>query len=458
MQATVSKSTLHTGLGIVSGAAAKKPSVPVLANVLLDAQQGGLTMTTTDLERYVVCRVRGDVAEPGAVTLPARLSSDVVSALPDGGAVSLITVEFDVELACGDARSKLDAIPADEFPHIPDVGANARSVGFAAHEFADAVEQVIIAVAQDESRPILTGVLCQFKGHRMTLAAADGFRLAVRTIETDRDIDEPFEVVIPAPAMADAAKFSRKLCPAEALVMLDLSEDYARFDLPIDPEGDALNVEVIARLLEGKFPDYKMIIPSDQSIETMVTVNRESLLQALKLPTIFAKSRAHILELEVQSDGVIISAGGMSATDVDGGAVRVAATVSGAGLIIAVNSVFLKNAVESVTGDQVVFDLTSYNAPVRLRPATKVARDSAGYHVHVIMPMMTTEMRERAARAAEAQIAAEKQAEKQREETEPAEVTDDQVKAEEIAQPAGTEPVPESPEQGTPKKRRKSTK
>ncbi|MBN1814725.1 MAG: DNA polymerase III subunit beta [Anaerolineae bacterium] len=406
MNTSTHQSTLNRGLGIVKGAAAKQPSVPVLANVLLEARQGGLTLTATDLDRFVTCKLRGDTAHDGAVTLPARLLAEVIGAFPKERVTITLGDDDQVEVSCGDSLSKLNGISVDEFPHIPVVeGKMVAAVEPAT--LAAAIGHVLFAAATDEARPILTGALFRFENRALTIVAADGFRLAMRTFDLNRKVSKPLSAIIPAAALADVARFCKtnaRHSQETAPVQVYLSEDYVRFSMSAEAgqeNGELLGIEVIARLIEGNFPDYKAIIPAAGKVQTTVTVGRDAFLQALKLPAIFAKANARIIELDVQNGQVRIAAEGAGE---GAGTAELPAAVEGPAVKLALNSTFLDSAVGATGEEQVTLGLVAYNSPARIHPAGGAER-----HMHVLMPMVTTEMREAAAHAAERQAAAETQ-------------------------------------------------
>jgi len=204
---SVMQENLARGLSVVSRAVSSRSTLPVLANVLLRTEDAGLKLTATNLEIGITYWVPGKVETDGATTVPARLLSDLVASLPGSEKVDLELQGTDtLHLRCGRFATHVKGIDADEFPTIQTAGER-PTTRIAQKVLKKALEETIFAAASDEARPILTGVLARFEGSRLTLAAADNYRIAVRTI----DILDPVEsvsVVIPARALQELERTS----------------------------------------------------------------------------------------------------------------------------------------------------------------------------------------------------------------------------------------------------------
>ena len=220
MKLSVMQENLARGLSVVSRAVSSRSTLPVLANVLLRTEDAGLKLTATNLEIGITYWVPGKIETDGATTVPARLLTDLVSSLPGSEKVDLELQGTDtLHLRCGRFATHVKGIDADEFPTIQTAGER-PTTRISQKVLKKALEETIFAAASDEARPILTGVLARFEGSRLTLAAADNYRIAVRTI----DILDPVEavsVVIPARALTE---LSRILADTEDAVELVLAQ------------------------------------------------------------------------------------------------------------------------------------------------------------------------------------------------------------------------------------------
>ena len=202
MKLSVMQENLARGLGVVSRAVSNRSTLPVLANVLLRTEDGGLRLTTTNLEIGLVYWVPGKVEADGATTVPARLLTDLVSSLPGGGRIELETGAGEtLHVTSGPFQSHVKGIDADEFPSIQPTGER-PTTRIAQNVLKRALEETAFAAATDEARPILTGVLCRFEGDTVTLAAADNYRIAVKTIPVLDAVAET-SVVVPARALTE---------------------------------------------------------------------------------------------------------------------------------------------------------------------------------------------------------------------------------------------------------------
>jgi DNA polymerase-3 subunit beta len=198
---SVMQENLARGLSVVSRAVSTRSTLPVLANVLLRTEDAGLKLTATNLEIGITYWVPGKIESDGATTVPAKLLTDLVNSLQGGDRVDLeLGPNETLHLRCGRFESHLKGIDAEEFPAIQATGER-PTTRIAQNVLRRALEQVAFAAATDEARPILTGVLCRFEGDMLTLAAADNYRIAVKTIQI-LDAVEETSIVVPSPSTA----------------------------------------------------------------------------------------------------------------------------------------------------------------------------------------------------------------------------------------------------------------
>ena len=208
MKLTCTRDNLHQGLSIVSHLTGKNVNLPILQNVLVKAEGGAIRFTTTNLEMAVSCLIRGKVDEPGETTIPSKLFFDYVSLLPND-AVTLDGTLENVRIICGSHKTKMNTLSSAEFPLVPRVQGN-RTYAIPAEDFRVALAQVTFAVASNESRPELTGVLMRFsKGTgegRLTMAATDSYRLAERTIPVVTPVEAEDTVILPAKTLSEVSR------------------------------------------------------------------------------------------------------------------------------------------------------------------------------------------------------------------------------------------------------------
>src|ERR687895_1813224 len=203
MNVSVMQENRARGLGLVSRAVSTRAPLPVLANVLLKTESSGLKLTATNLEIGINSWVPGKVTEEGEITVPARLLNDLVASLPNQR-IDLVLSPKDrtLKLTCGHNRSSIKGIEADEFPVVAAIG-EAPATSIDSSLLREALGQVVFAAATDESRPILTGVLTRLDSDTMTLAAADNYRIAVRTLKLEKPVSPEISIVVPGRSYAE---------------------------------------------------------------------------------------------------------------------------------------------------------------------------------------------------------------------------------------------------------------
>ena len=278
MKLSVMQENLARGLSVVSRAVSSRSTLPVLANVLLRTEDAGLKLTATNLEIGITYWVPGKIETDGATTVPARLLTDLVSSLPSSERVDLELQGADtLHVRAGRFATHVKGIDADEFPTIQTAGER-PTTRVSQKVLKRALDETVFAAASDEARPILTGVLARFEGDKLTLAAADNYRIAVRTI----DILDPVEAArwsIPARALNE---LRRILADTDDPVELVLAQ--AKNQVLFHLEG----VDIVSRLIDGQFPNYQQVLPAAHT--TRAEIDREELLRAVRPAALIASA------------------------------------------------------------------------------------------------------------------------------------------------------------------------
>ena len=368
---SVMQENLARGLSVVSRAVSNRSTLPVLSNVLLKTEDAGLKLTATNLEIGITYWVPGKIESDGATTVPAKLLTDLVNSLPSGDRVDLSLQAVDtLHLRCGRFESHIKGIDADEFPAIGAAGER-PTTRIAQNVLRKALAEIVFAAASDEARPILTGVLAKFEGDRLTLAAADNYRIAVKTIPILDAVAET-SVVIPARALNELARILADVDdPIE--VVLAAGRNQVLFHLD--------GIDLVSRLIDGQFPNYQQVVP--QSHTTRAILDREELLRAVRPAALIAHESANIVKLQISSDGepgITVSANAEVGDHVG----QVEAPVEGDGTTIAFNARYLADVLTNVTADQFALELNGPLSPGVFKP---VGDDQ---YIHVVMPVRTT--------------------------------------------------------------------
>ena len=386
MKLTCLPEKLGEGLATVGRVVSSKSTLPVLGNVLLQTDGGRLKLAATNLELAVSCWVGARVEAEGAITLPARLLIDYVGLLTPGEPLQLELKGKKAHLACGRFVANISGIDAEDFPPIPTVSGG-PSLRLRAPALKEAIQQVVFAAAPDDSRPVLAGVLMVIKDGKLTLAAADGFRLAVRKVDLGETGGEDTEAEGQAPDL-------QTIVPARTLseVARALPDDEEeRVEIAATPDRNQIlfrhkGAEVVSRLIEGQFPDYNRIIPKDA--KTRVTVPTADFLRATRAAQVFARDNSMIVRLDlVPPEGDATAELGKvtvraTSAEIGDNTGDVDASVEGEAQQVAFNGRYLRDALEALDAQQAYLEVTGPASPGVIRPA-----DGPNGYLHVIMPM-----------------------------------------------------------------------
>jgi DNA polymerase III subunit beta len=374
MKVTLLQENLARGLSIVSRAVSPRSTLPVLSNILIASDEGRLRLSATNLELGITCWIPARIDEEGSTTVPSRTFSDLVNAMPsDQVQLTLDIKTQSLHVKGGASNNDIKCIDAQEFPPLPTPEMK-DAVQLNVADFKEMIHQVAFAASNDEARPVLMGVLMNVEKDKVTMVAADGFRLSVRKAQLTNAVAQPINVIIPARALNELARVAND--PEEPIYMVVPKQ-----------RGQVLfrvkDVEVVSQLIDGTFPDYHQIIPRSYKSRTLVST--ATLLKACKQAEIFAREGSNVARLDIkQSNGDMQpSEVEISATSEETGKNEtiVEATVDGGSVLIAFNVKFLREALEVIKTPNVALETSAANAPGVVKP---VGDDN---FLHVIMPM-----------------------------------------------------------------------
>ena len=374
MKLSCLQENLKRGIGIVGHAVPSKSTLPVLSNILMTTEGGRLRLQATNLEVGITCWIGAKIEEPGAVTVPAKLLSDFVGNLPN----DTINLDLDertqtIHLHCGRSEANIKGIEADEFPTMPVVQADEPTLRIPPDMLREAINQVAFAAATDDTRPVLAGVLIRLQGDRAVFSATDGFRLSVRTIELPEPVRAAQEMIVPVRALVELARV--------------IGDSDSPVEITVTPSGGQVlfhsdNVDLVSRLIEGKFPDYERIIPKQYT--TRSVLDRNSFLQSARQASVFATGSANIAKVALESGGefgpgrLTLSA---NAAEVGDNKSEIEGQIAGEGGSIALNVKYLQDALNAMPTPQVAFETQTPASPGVFRPVVM-----EGY-IHIVMPM-----------------------------------------------------------------------
>ena len=374
MKILVKQENLAHALQTVSRAVSARATLPVLANVLIKTEDAGLKLTATNLEIGITSWVGGKVDAEGELTVPAKLLTDLVTSLSSQNVeLEASAKDRTLKVTSGGSRASIKGIDAEEFPVVTTVG-EAPTFTVESRALRDALGQVVFATAADETRPILTGVLTKLAESTLTLAAADNYRIAVRTLALGAAVPAETVVVVPGRSYAELVRI---LPDSDAPVEITITTNRSQILF------HTAEVDLVSRLIEGQFPNYEPVVPRKDAWTARATIDRESFLGGTRRASIFARDSANIVKVEVGSNdgqGVAVSA---HAADVGDNADELEANVEGTPTTIAFNARYLTDVLTNLGSDEAVLELSGPLAPGVVRG---VGNDD---YVHVIMPVRT---------------------------------------------------------------------
>lgn len=374
MKITVLQEKLAHGLSVVARAVSPRSTLPVLSNILIASDEGRLRLSATNLELGITCWIPARIEQEGSTTVPARTFGDLVNTLSgDQVQLTLDAKTQSLNVRCGTSNNDIKCIDAQEFPPLP-VPEMEGAIQLNVSDFKEMIQQVAFAASGDEARPVLMGVLVTVEKDKITMAAADGFRLSMRKAALSTPAPQPVTAIIPARALIELARVSSD---GEEAVSMILPKGRGQVVFRVK------DVEVVSQLIDGTFPDVQQIIPRNYKSRTLVST--ASMLKACKQAEIFAREGSNVARLDIkpaQSD-MQPSEVEISATSEETGKNEtiVEATVDGGGMLIAFNVKFLREALEVVRTPNVALETSGPNAPGVVRP---VGQED---FIQVIMPM-----------------------------------------------------------------------
>lgn len=350
MDFTVDQATFARALRLVGRVAPTRTTLPILQTVLLEGEFGRLTLTATDVELGISTTLAARVEAPGRTAIPARLLADYVSQLPtEPLRLALEGAHKRVRVSCGRFVANLAVSDPEEFPSFPPID-ESHSLDLDANRLREAIERVVFAAARDDSRPVLTAVLFDFGPNGLTLAAADGLRLA-RVCLPEAAAD-PRQLLVPARAVAECA---RLLSGADAVRLLATPDARGIYLATKD-------TRLFTRLVEGRFPDIERVIP--QSWRTRVTVEAASLRQTVRVAGLFGGGDARPVLLDAAPGQLRLLARGDETGDAKS---ELPATLEGEPQAVVLNTRLLADLLEAPRSSHLELNWTSPQTPVMVR-------------------------------------------------------------------------------------------
>ncbi len=349
----------------MAGSIPARTTLPVLSNILIEADDGAVRMSGTDLDTAVSVRVAADVAEPGAITAPAKKLQEIARELP--GAVDFSTQGDAIQISSGRTRYKLNGLPRDEFPAFPkvDFGESWRVTGA---DLQRLITHVSFAASTEETRPILNGVLWQLGEGEMRMVATNGHRLAKMTLPAEHGDGVPAgDFIVHPKALGQVQRLFR---PDDA-VEVGRSENHIGFR--------GADVEVYTRLIEGPYPNYEQVIPKDN--DKHMVADKGALQAAVRRMAIVASDQTHRIRLSL---GGAMLKFAVETPDVGTATEELPVEYDGDPLEIGFNAQYLLELLRYMPTDEVRM---SFRAPERAATMTPIGNEDTPDYLCLVMPL-----------------------------------------------------------------------
>lgn len=364
MELTLTQENFARALSAVGRVASTKTQLPILSNILLRTDGNRLLIAATNLEIATTQYIGAKITKPGAITIPARLISEFVSSLPKGP-IELKVVGENIHISSGKYHSIINGVIADDFPELPTINEeNSVSYTINVEEFKQSVSQTIITTSSDSTRPVLTGVYWHSHEGWIYLAATDGYRLSERRlVETKSEV----AAIIPTQSLQE--------------VLRTITDDGDTIDVLFDESQVRFRIneaEVISRLIDGNFPDYRQLIPAQSDISAIM--DKPDFNRVVKVSGLFARESGGSVTVTVDSDSKTVSLHSI-ASELGENTSELNAEITGSGQVT-LNSRYLSEALGVLDADQISFSFSGKLSPCILKSTKK---DTNYYHV--IMPL-----------------------------------------------------------------------
>lgn len=345
MKFSVSKEKFLAGLQTVQNVVSTRTTLPILSNVLLQAEGDQVRLTTTDLDVGVSGGITAQIEKPGATTLPARRLATIVRELPAAD----IQIEVDsknvASIRCGQSFFKILGLPEEEFPPLPKLD-DARTFTIPQQALRDALKKTSYAISTDETRYVLNGILFSFKENKLTLVATDGRRLALVDLEIEFPRSQEVDIIVPTKAVTELGR----LLGDEGDVRLSVGENQVSFRI-----NDTL---LASKLIEGNYPNYRQVIPGEA--KERVTLERELFLNAVHRVSLLSSEKSNSVKLVFSKNNIEIAA---NTPDVGEARESLAVAYKGREFSIAFNPEFLQAPLRALPNDEVFLDLIDEMSP-----------------------------------------------------------------------------------------------
>mgnify|MGYP000214881636 FL=1 len=355
MKFKINRDHFANGLAQVLNVVGSKATMPILSNVLIEAEKDQISLTTTNLDLGIRCKIKAEVKETGAVTLPVKRLAGIVRELPNLDVVFDGAANHQVKLTSGGSTFRIMGIGKEEFPPLPEFGED-HVYSLDQADLAMMLKSVSYAQSTDESRYILNGVYFNFRDGKLSLVATDGRRLALLS----KDIPTPESgggaIILPAKTVSELTRLLDK----GALVKINFNDRRAAFQIATDKDTSGLidHIYLYSKVVEGNYPNYQQVIPKET--HQRIKLERELLLQCVHRAALVCSEKANSVKMKLSSNLLELTA---QSPDFGEAHESMAISYSGPELQVAFNPAFLIDPLRALTKDEVFFEVKDEVSP-----------------------------------------------------------------------------------------------
>ncbi|MES2691858.1 MAG: DNA polymerase III subunit beta [Verrucomicrobiota bacterium] len=355
MKFKINRDHFANGLAQVLNVVGSKATMPILSNVLIEAEKDQISLTTTNLDLGIRCKIKAEVKETGAVTLPVKRLAGIVRELPNVDVTFDASPNHQVKLTSGGSTFRIMGIGKEEFPPLPEFGEE-KAYSLEQGELVSMLKSVAYAQSTDETRYILNGVYFNFKDGKLSLVATDGRRLALISKEMEVPAESAGAIILPAKTVGE---LTRLLDKGEK-VKINFNERRAAFQIATDKDTSGLvdSVYLYSKVVEGNYPNYQQVIPKET--HQRIKLERELFLNCVHRAALVCSEKANSVKIKLSSNLLELTA---QSPDFGEAHESMAIGYSGPDLQVAFNPTFLMDPLKALSKDEVFFEVKDEVSP-----------------------------------------------------------------------------------------------
>ena len=367
MKFTCTQENFNKALSNVSHIAGRSVTLPILNNILLEVKDGLINLSSTNLEIGIKTQLRGKIEKEGSFTVQAKLLADYINLLPKEK-ISLELKDQTVYIECQKHETYIKGLESSDFPVIPEVNTD-KKVKLKSIDLKKALNQVMFSVTLDESRPEISGIFFSISNNKLLLVGTDSYRLAEKSIALTDSSGEEHKIIVPLRTLQELNRILSETNQEEIIIYINDSQ----IMFVLEDE-----VELVSRLIEGQYPDYKQIIPTESKTQTKVKV--EELSRIIKSVSLFCKPGVNDVKLNLleEKNELIVSAAN---SGIGENTVTLSTEISGIDNEVVFNYRYFLDGLSNLGEDEVVLELVNDNSPGVMKA------DKNGNYLYIVMPI-----------------------------------------------------------------------